>query len=48
MNGIDLSCRLPLADFVLEADLILPGLGVTALFSPSRSGKPTLRRCVAG
>jgi len=48
MNGIDLSCRLPLADFVLEADLILPGRGVTALFGPSGSGKTTLLRCVAG
>ncbi len=37
-----------LADFLLEADLTLPGRGVTALFGPSGSGKTTLLRCVAG
>ncbi|NML28433.1 molybdenum ABC transporter ATP-binding protein [Zoogloea dura] len=47
-GGLDLRCRLPLADFALEADLSLPGRGVTALFGPSGSGKTTLLRCVAG
>lgn len=48
MSGLFLQCRLPLADFVLDADLTLPGRGVTALFGPSGSGKTTLLRCVAG
>jgi len=48
MSGVHVACRLPLADFVLEADLTLPGRGVTALFGPSGSGKTTLLRCVAG
>ena len=48
MSGLILQCRLPLADFVLETDLALPGRGVTALFGPSGSGKTTLLRCVAG
>ena len=34
--------------FRLEADLLLPGRGITALFGPSGSGKTTLLRCVAG
>jgi molybdate transport system ATP-binding protein len=45
---LELRCRLPLADFTLEAELLLPGRGVTALFGPSGSGKTTLLRCVAG
>ena len=48
MSGLCVACRLPLADFVLDADLTLPGRGVTALFGPSGSGKTTLLRCVAG
>ena len=48
MSGLFLQCRLPLADFVLDADLTLPAKGVTALFGPSGSGKTTLLRCVAG
>ncbi len=35
-------------EFRLEADLDLPGRGVTALFGPSGSGKTTLLRCIAG
>ncbi|MBD2840214.1 molybdenum ABC transporter ATP-binding protein [Pseudomonas sp. JM0905a] len=35
-------------DFVLEADLALPGRGVSALFGHSGSGKTTLLRCIAG
>ena len=34
--------------FSLEADLSLPGRGVTAIFGPSGSGKTSLLRCVAG
>lgn len=34
--------------FILDADLDLPGRGVTALFGPSGSGKTTLLRCIAG
>ncbi|MEP6790528.1 MAG: molybdenum ABC transporter ATP-binding protein [Ramlibacter sp.] len=34
--------------FRLEADLVLPARGITALFGPSGSGKTTLLRCVAG
>ena len=39
---------LDLPGFRLEADLDLPGRGVTALFGPSGSGKTTLLRCIAG
>lgn len=34
--------------FTLDADLYLPGKGVTALFGPSGSGKTSLLRCIAG
>ena len=40
--------RLAYAGFTLDADLDLPGRGVTALFGPSGSGKTTLLRCIAG
>lgn len=36
------------AEFALQAELDLPGRGVSALFGPSGSGKSTLLRCVAG
>ena len=39
---------LDLPGFRLEADLDLPGRGVTALFGPSGCGKTTLLRCLAG
>jgi molybdate transport system ATP-binding protein len=39
---------LDLPTFRLEAELDLPGRGVTALFGPSGSGKTTLLRCIAG
>jgi molybdate transport system ATP-binding protein len=39
---------LELASFALDADLELPGRGVTAVFGPSGSGKTTLLRCIAG
>jgi len=34
--------------FALDADLALPGAGVTAIAGPSGSGKTTLLRCIAG
>ena len=34
--------------FRLDAELDIPGRGVTALFGPSGSGKTTLLRCIAG
>lgn len=34
--------------FQLDADLALPGTGITALYGPSGSGKTTLLRCMAG
>ncbi|MGD0959235.1 MAG: molybdenum ABC transporter ATP-binding protein [Methylomonas sp.] len=34
--------------FMLDADLSMPGSGVTAIFGPSGSGKTTLLRCIAG
>jgi molybdate transport system ATP-binding protein len=40
--------RLPRAGFVLDADLSLPGSGITAVAGPSGSGKTTLLRCLAG
>ena len=45
-NHIRLSLARP--DFALQADLMLPARGITALFGPSGSGKTTLLRCVAG
>ncbi len=39
---------LPLADFDLRVDLVLPERGITAVFGPSGSGKTSLLRCVAG
>lgn len=48
MSGLSIRARLPLSDFTLDADLVLPGRGVTALFGASGSGKTTLLRCVAG
>ncbi|MDD5249445.1 MAG: molybdenum ABC transporter ATP-binding protein [Rhodocyclaceae bacterium] len=40
--------RIAFPGFVLDADLTLPGRGVTALFGPSGSGKTTLLRAIAG
>ena len=48
MSGIDARFRLDWPGFTLEADLRLPGRGVTALFGHSGSGKTTLLRCIAG
>ena len=49
MNGeTGLQIGLQRASFDLQADLTLPGQGITVLFGPSGSGKTTLLRCVAG
>lgn len=46
--GIELRLALALGEFRLEAELGLPGQGITALFGPSGSGKSTLLRWMAG
>ncbi|ABM60980.1 molybdenum ABC transporter ATP-binding protein [Halorhodospira halophila] len=46
--GIDASFRVDRGEFCLQADLTLPGAGVTTLFGRSGSGKTTLLRCLAG
>ncbi len=48
MGGIRGHFRLQWPGFALDAELDLPGRGVTALFGPSGSGKTTLLRCIAG
>ena len=40
--------RLPMQSFALDAELRLPGAGITAVFGRSGSGKTTLLRCIAG
>lgn len=47
-DGIRLHIGLERRGFDLQADLSLPGRGITVLFGPSGSGKTTLLRCVAG
>jgi molybdate transport system ATP-binding protein len=46
--GIVARFHLRYEEFALDADLDLPGRGVTALFGASGSGKTTLLRCIAG
>lgn len=46
--SIDVRLSRTYPGFSLDADLALPGKGVTALFGPSGSGKTTLLRCIAG
>ncbi|MGY6276165.1 molybdenum ABC transporter ATP-binding protein [Methylomonas sp. MgM2] len=48
MTPINARFRLRYGAFQLNADLRLPGAGITVLFGPSGSGKTTLLRCVAG
>lgn len=48
MSAIRARFKLALPGFALDADLDLPGRGVTAVFGPSGSGKTTLLRTVAG
>jgi molybdate transport system ATP-binding protein len=40
--------KLDYGNFQLDADLSLPGSGISVLFGPSGSGKTTLLRCIAG
>jgi molybdate transport system ATP-binding protein len=50
MSGMPIVARLRLQrpDFLLDADLTLPGSGVSALFGHSGSGKTTALRLIAG
>lgn len=48
MSGIRARFRLEWPGFLLDVDLELPAMGVTALFGHSGSGKTTLLRCMAG
>jgi molybdate transport system ATP-binding protein len=48
MSRIRATFRIDRGDFLLDADLDLPGHGVTALFGHSGSGKTTLLRAIAG
>ncbi|OWJ89309.1 molybdenum ABC transporter ATP-binding protein [Pseudomonas sp. A46] len=48
MQSIRARFKLTYEGFSLEADLVLPGRGVSALFGHSGSGKTTLLRCIAG
>ncbi len=47
-GGLILNVQHRLGQFSLEADLALPGRGVTALFGASGSGKTSLLRLIAG
>ena len=47
-DTIETRFRLDWPGFSLDADLSLPGRGVTALFGHSGSGKTTFLRCIAG
>lgn len=47
-DAIRIRVRIDRGGFVLDADLALPGQGVTALFGHSGSGKTTLLRLLAG
>ncbi|MBQ1783633.1 MAG: molybdenum ABC transporter ATP-binding protein [Gammaproteobacteria bacterium] len=46
--SLDIRLALQRPGFSLNAELVLPGRGVTALFGPSGSGKTSLLRAVAG
>ncbi len=48
MSGIQATFQLQWPGFALDANLDVPGRGVTAVFGPSGSGKSTLLRCIAG
>lgn len=47
-NRIEASLGLRRSGFKLDAQLSLPGQGVTVLFGPSGCGKTTVLRCLAG
>ncbi len=46
--SIKATFKLAYPGFTLDAEMDLPGNGVTALFGPSGCGKTTLLRCIAG
>ena len=48
MNALKAQLDVALPNFRLQADISLPGKGVTAIFGPSGCGKTTLLRCLAG
>jgi molybdate transport system ATP-binding protein len=48
MQRIQGHFRLQRGNFALDAELDIPGRGVTAIFGASGSGKTTLLRCIAG
>ena len=48
VSELSLRIRVGLEDFELNADLALPGKGVSVIFGPSGSGKTTLLRAIAG
>ncbi|MBM4343481.1 MAG: molybdenum ABC transporter ATP-binding protein [Deltaproteobacteria bacterium] len=48
MTDLHLAVRWRRGDFALDADVTLPGRGVSAVFGPSGCGKTTLLRCLAG
>ncbi len=48
MSGIEFSFELERDGFQLNAKARLPGMGITALFGASGSGKTSLLRCIAG
>lgn len=48
MNNIIVRFQVNWPGFMLDADITIPGHGVTALFGHSGSGKTTLLRCIAG
>lgn len=47
-EDILVSLKAELGDFSLDANMTVPGTGVTALFGHSGSGKTTTLRCIAG
>ncbi len=48
MNILTAQLDVTFPHFRLQADITLPGQGVTAIFGPSGCGKTTLLRCLAG
>jgi molybdate transport system ATP-binding protein len=47
-SSVTVRFALDYGTFNLDADLALPGTGISVLFGPSGSGKTTLLRCIAG
>jgi len=47
-DQLDFRFRLPLGDFLLDAEGSIPNRGVSALFGRSGCGKTSLLRCIAG